>query len=231
MTSGTPEPTSPPFAADVREAVVGAYFPRAVAAPDSARNRAQAGYAISSAIATSLVAAGVYVDIADRSLPAQALAAAALASWIVAALLYLHAVTTAVQTPLGEGADSPDPTGWLVTVLTRSQDERDLVDRRLRMATIATVIAVLVTLPALGAALGSSVALDKDRVELALSEQARATVAALCGKDVPRVRGLLESRTLRRDFVVIELDPGLCDTGVANVRIPRSDVLGIASVR
>ena len=38
---------------------------------------AQAGYAISSAIATALVAAGAYVDIDDRSLVAQVLAGVA----------------------------------------------------------------------------------------------------------------------------------------------------------
>ena len=241
MTTGSPDPPrpeqprleqhSPAIAADVRDAVVSAYFPRAVAAPDSARNRAQAGYAISSAIATALVAAGAYVDIEDRSLAAQVLAGVALAAWIATALLYLHAVTTAVKTPLAEDADSPDPTGWLVSVLTRSQDERDLVDRRQRMATVATVAAVIVTVPALGVALASSVALDKDRVELALSDKALATVSALCGNQVASVQGRLESRTLRREFVVIEIDPGVCAGRILNVRIPRADVLGIASLR
>ena len=220
------EQHSPAIAADVRDAVVSAYFPRAVAAPDSARNRAQAGYAISSAIATALVAASAYVDIEDRSLVAQVLAGVALASWIVTALLYLHAVTTAVRTPLAEDADSPDPTGWLVSVLTRSQDERDLVDRRQRMATVATVAAVIVTVPALGVALASSVALDKDRVELALSDQALATVSALCGKSLSTVQGLLESRTLRREFVVIEIERNVCDGRVRNVRIPRAAFRG-----
>ena len=106
MTVESSEPTRPAIAADVREAVVSAYFPRAVAAPDSARNRAQAGYAISSAIAASLVVAGAYVDIGDRRLAAQVLAGAALVSWIGVALLYLYAVTTAVKTPLGEPAAS-----------------------------------------------------------------------------------------------------------------------------
>lgn len=230
MTPETPKPVSPAIAADVREAVVSAYFPRAVAAPDSARNRAQAGYAISSAIATSLVAAGAYVDIDDRKWWVLTLAVAALGCWIVTALLYLHAVTTAVKTPLGEGPDSADATGWLLSVLTRSQEERDLVDRRQRRATIGTLIAVVATIPALGVALGGSVALDKDHVELVLSDKGRETVAALCGKEVEHVEGMLESRTLRREFVVIELDPGLC-AGVANVRIPRPEVLGIASTQ
>jgi hypothetical protein len=38
-------------------------------------------------------------------------------------------------------------------------------------------------------------------------------------------------RTLKRDFVVVALDRGLCGDGVANVRIPKSEVLGIATDR
>jgi hypothetical protein len=217
--------------ADVRGAVVSAWFPRAVAAPDSARNRAQAGYAISSAIASSIVIVGAFVDIADRSLEAQVLAGLALLSWVATALLYLHAVTTAVKTPIDDPGDDTDSSRWLLDVLTRSQDERDLVDRRQKRAGLATVVAVAVTVPALIVGLGSSVSLDKDRVTLALSEQGQAAVTALCGRKPEEVRGALESRTLRRDFVVIELDEGLCEPNVANVRIPRADVLAVASER
>ena len=216
---------------DVRGAVVSAWFPRAVAAPDSARNRAQAGYAISSAIASSVVAVGAFVDIADRSLAAQVLAGIALLSWVATALLYLHAVTTAVKTPIADPDQHADSSRWLLAVLTRSQDERDLVDNRQRRASLATVVAVAVTVPALIVALGSSVSLDKDRVTLHLSENGLAAVTALCKRQPEEVRGALESRTLRRDFVVIELDAGLCEPNVANVRIPRADVLGVASER
>lgn len=217
--------------ADVRGAVVSSWFPRAVAAPDSARNRAQAGYAISSAIASTVVAVGAFVDIADRSVEAQVFAALALLCWVTTALLYLHAVTTAVKTPIAEPVDQRDSSRWLLAVLTRSQEERDLVDRRQKRAGLATVFAVAVTVPALLLTLGSSVSLDKDRVTLFLSERGLASVTALCKKRPDEIRGALESRTLRRDFVVIELDAGLCQPNVANVRIPRAEVLGVASER
>jgi hypothetical protein len=105
------------------------------------------------------------------------------------------------------------------------------VDSRQRRASLATVVAVAVTVPALIVALGSSVSLDKDRVTLHLSENGLAAVTALCKGQPEEVRGALESRTLRRDFVVIELDARLCAPNVANVPIPRADVLGVASER
>jgi hypothetical protein len=217
--------------AGAEDVVVSAWFPRAIAAPDSARNRAQAGYAISSAIASSVVAVGAFVDIADRSVEAQLFAGLALLCWVATALLFLHAVTTAVNTPIADSEAQADSSGWLLTVLRRSQDERDLVDRRQKRASLATVIAVAVTVPALILTLGSSVSLDKDRVSLSLSDKGLAAVTALCKKKPREIRGALESRTLRREFVVIELDADLCQPNVANVRIPRAEVLGVASER
>jgi hypothetical protein len=65
----------------VRDAVVNAYYPRALAVPDAARSRAQAAYTIASAIAAALVAAGVFGNLDQRPELVQGLGVAALVGW------------------------------------------------------------------------------------------------------------------------------------------------------
>jgi hypothetical protein len=72
--------------------VVAAYWPRALAAADAARARAQAGFTVASAIATGLVAAGIFTNAAERAHAARDIGAAALALWLGAMLLFLRAI-------------------------------------------------------------------------------------------------------------------------------------------
>jgi MFS family permease len=216
----------------IRETVVAAYYPRAIAAADSARNRAQAGYAIASAIASALVLAGAFTEIEDRGWPAQLLGGVALISWVVAGILFLRAVGAPVVARItgSDVDDERDSAKWVASVLQRAQEERDTIDARNARAIKATVVAVFLTLPAIGVTALSAIALDKDQVTVSLSPAAVETLAQVCGRPSDELRGALENRTLRRDFVVITVAPGDCrdDTEVV-VRIPKRDVLAIAS--
>jgi hypothetical protein len=216
----------------IRETVVTAYYPRAIAASDSARNRAQAGYAIASGIASALVFAGAFTEIEDRGWVAQVLGGVALLAWVVAGILFLRAVGTPVvaritSSDLSAVGDSGE---WVSSVLQRAQEERDEIDARNTRAIRATVAAVALTLPAIVVTAFSAIALDKDDVVVSLSPAAVNTLREVCTNASGELRGALENRTLRRDFVVVTVEPGDCrDDREVLVRIPKSDVRAIAS--
>jgi len=221
----------------ILETVVTAYYPRAIAAADSARNRAQAGYAIASAIASALVLAGAFTSIEDHGWPAQVAGGLALLAWVLAGILFLHAVATPVTQPirveeLGIDADSPE---WVETILGRAQSERNQVDRRNIRAILATIGAVSITIPAIALTAFTSLSLNKDEVILSLTRAGKKTVAELCttAPADAEVRGHLENRTLRREFVVLTMKKGACHGGkekeAATLRIPRTQISGIVS--
>jgi hypothetical protein len=88
------------------------HWPRALAAADSARARAQSGFTVASAIATALVAAGIFTDITDRANPARWVGAAALSLWLAAMLLFLLAVSTGTTEAATTSAQSNEQ--WAV---------------------------------------------------------------------------------------------------------------------
>jgi MFS family permease len=232
MTVDVPQPSSDRPPTTVLDTVVTAYYPRAIAAADSARNRAQAGYAIASGIASGLVLAGVFTSIDERAWQAKVAGALALFLWIATALLFLYAVSTPVVKAVTEDDLDPDvqaKPGWVGSVLTRAQSERNEVDKRTRRAIWTTIAAVAVTIPAVGVTGFTDLSLDKDEVVLSLTEKGMAMVAELCSVTPDRIEGQLESRTLKRDFVVMTLAAGKCRDTEVFLRIPKQDVLGIAS--
>jgi hypothetical protein len=127
----------------VRDAVVSAYYPRALASPDSARSRAQAGYTIASAIAAALVAAGVLSEIDSQPGVIQILGLGALTLWMATAWLYMSAVSVPVRVIEGLQLTEDEFVG---TALSNAKIERDEVDRRQRRARWVSFAAVLLTL-------------------------------------------------------------------------------------
>lgn len=139
-----------PFPTGVRDAVVTAYYPRALGAPDTARSRAQAGYTVASAVAAALIAAGVLSGIDKRPVLVQGLGLTALVLWMITALLFMWAVSAPVRVVEG---DQPTADAFVTTALSNAKLERDEVDKRQRAARIASVAAVLLTLAAFVTAL------------------------------------------------------------------------------
>jgi len=134
----------------VRDAVVAAYYPRALASPDSARSRAQAGYTIASAIATALVAAGVLGNIESQTGVVQSFGLSALIMWMVTAWFYMSSVSVPVR--VVEGLRLTEET-FVSTALSNAKVERDEVDRRQGRARFVSFLAVLLTLTTFIAAL------------------------------------------------------------------------------
>jgi hypothetical protein len=126
----------------VRDAVVAAYYPRALAAPDSARSRAQAGYTIASAIAAALVAAGVLGGIDRQPGIVRYFGLGTLILWMMAAWLYMSAVSVPVT--VIEGLQLPEDR-FIATALSNAKSERDEVDRRQSRARRVSFLAALFT--------------------------------------------------------------------------------------
>jgi hypothetical protein len=137
------EETEEAVASDVREAVVAAYYPAAVAAADAARDRAQRAYGISSAIAASLVAFGAFSDFESRPLLVQIFGIVAITAWLAAALLFMFTIGSA---PSATTTTYKTPDAFVHAALERARTERDLVNRRQSYARKATVAAVVLTL-------------------------------------------------------------------------------------
>jgi hypothetical protein len=134
----------------VRDAIVAAYYPRALSSPDAARSRAQAGYTIASAIAAALVAAGVLGDVESQGAVVQALGLSAIILWMTSAWLYMLAVAVPVR--LVEGLRLTED-AFVDTTLSNAKAERDEVDLRQGRARLASFGAVLLTVVAFAAAL------------------------------------------------------------------------------
>jgi hypothetical protein len=137
--------------AQVVRAVVDSFYPRAVALGDSARNRAQAAYALLSALIGSTLGVVVVIsDQVDGLLPvATALLAAAL--WFIAAVTYLSAIAGPVDLETVESAGrtakgQPSPEAQFVrNVLDQAKAETRTIRGRQLRANIFAVAALVLT--------------------------------------------------------------------------------------
>ncbi len=209
---------------DVRNAVVGAYYPRALAVPDGARSRAQAAYGIASAIAAALVAAGVFGNLDQRPRLVQALGVAALVAWFVAAGLYLVAVSRPFEPA---GATQTTVEAFVREALAAAKIERDKVDWWQKAAGIASGVAAAVTLAALAAALVDTPS-DSRAATVALTPKALAAVAVACGRTPTSITGSVSPGDLQKEVVILTLDKDVCGKKTIVVAVPRAQVQAVA---
>jgi hypothetical protein len=188
---------------------------RLLSATDAARARAQSGFGIASAIATALLAAGIFTDVPDRSHPARYLGGVALALWLLAMLLYLQAVASPAEPAAPDAAGRREGERWR---------GRWTVEKALRAAIASTSVAVLATAATVivGA---SSLSVDQDRGQLVLTKRGLSAVASAC-ETSPRLHGTLRVATLNTEFVLFRIDKGDCRAArTTPVQIRRDDVL------
>lgn len=208
---------------DVRNAVVGAYYPRALGIPDTARSRAQAAYGIASAIAAALVAAGVFGDLDQRSDLVQVLGIASLVGWLVAAGFFL----VAVSGPFHEASATQNTVeAFVYAALEAATKERDSVDRWQRRARFAAGLAALLTVATLVAALIDTPS-DAKTARITLSEQGTVALASACGRTLTNISGTLSPDNLEKEFVSITMDQ-LCDGSAVTIAVPRAQIQAVA---
>ena len=206
----------------VRDAVVDAYYPRALGVPDAARARAQAAYGIASAIAAALVAAGVFGHLGERHWIVQVLGIGALCCWLFAAGLF----AVAVSAPFYEARPTqPSAEAFVYAALDAAAEERDAVDWWQGWARTIAALAAAVTVAALIAALIRQPDETK-RATVVLKANASAAVRGACGTGTQTLAGQVDPSALEKEFVTVELDPGACGSA-KSVAVPRSQIRAV----
>lgn len=211
--------------AQVRDAVVDAYYPRALAAPDAARARAQSAYTIASAIAAGLIAAGAFADFGSRPGLVQVLGFASLGGWLAAAALFMVAVSSPLKSMAcpQESADE-----FVREALRMAAEERQRVDTWQGAARWVAAGAGALTLGTFVSVVAMPVD-DDVVVEVSLTEAGRDSLADLCGQPIDGLDGTLALDSLDDEFVVVEAAKDACRDEPVELRLPRDHVSGIAA--
>jgi hypothetical protein len=210
---------------DVRDAVVSAYYPRALAVSDAARARAQAAYGISSAIAAALVAAGVFGHLEDRAVSVQVVGVAALVAWLVAAGLFLIAVSRPFQVAT---ATQNSVSAFVHAALDAARVERKKVDDWQKWAAITSAVAALITVVALVLALAVEPPSAVRSATVRVSNTAAAALGALCTSSRNELKVSFDPASLESQLVTMKADPGQCGPTAVDVSLPRAQLLAVA---
>jgi hypothetical protein len=215
----------------VIDAVVGptsqAYYSDRVRSGSTARVRAQAAQSTITLFAGGLVAALTFTALADRPMTTQVSGITAVSLWLISAVMYLRAV--ALPVPVLNGAGHVASRLDLVSlVLEKADQEAVLVDRRQRQANFIALLALVasvVTL-ALGVFLGP---IEKSAIGTIVVNQPYSEVLhKLCGLSGDDVTGRIDTQSLERQFVKIEMPSGHCTDGSSILSIPRAAVSAIS---
>lgn len=203
-------------------AVADAYFAKEIGAPSAARERAQRAFSISGAIATTLLAAGVFTDVATSSDLVKIVGLVTLLLWVVAGSLFTYAVASPVRR-VGQDKRS-EASEFVSAVLDGAKRERAEIDCRSKWAHGAAGLALLATVATLLLILFGSVPTSKGK--LLLAHRGATDVRQRCPDAVRGnwVEGEVQVTTLDEDFVVIE-PAGNCRSAHVRLRVPQEDVL------
>ncbi len=212
-------------APEVQAEVLKAYYPRAVAQADAARARALNAFTVASAVATAIVTAGVVTGIQDRPPLVQIAGVFAFTAWLAAAAAFARALAGGVRRTHRGATD--DPQVFAAFALDNARHERAVVDWRLSVAQVITVVAMATTVVAVAAGLATTQDLARRDATLVLSPAGQARLAEVCGAGTPTVEGKVVVTTLADEFVDIRLAPGHCGGGETDVRLRRDDVLAV----
>ncbi len=208
--------------AGVRDAVVNAYYRRALKLPDVARERAQAAYVIAAALTTALAAAGILGNI-DRSPTAVLLLGiAALISWLTTAGLF----AVAVSAPFAPAADdASDDEEFVRAVLSDAVSEAAAVDRWQGRARIVACIAVALTF---GAALSSLKAPPPatSSATIFFTQSGTKLMSVACGTRFLRLNVEIETASIASQFVRFTVPPLTC-THSTRIALPRADIQAV----
>jgi hypothetical protein len=210
---------------EVREAVVSAYYARTMASSDAARQRAQAAYGIASALAVGVGAAGLFGNLDNRPVGVQIAAVLALMTWLVAAGLFLHTVSSPFEIPV---APQFDPDAFVEGALRTIREERRTIDCWQRRAHVASGVAALVTVLAFAAAIRFSSTDEQQTASVALNKDGMAAMSAACRHRIDVLRGKIPTGGLAAEFVELRVARGVCGRRPTQLAIPRDEVAAVA---
>ncbi|RIV37740.1 hypothetical protein [Micromonospora radicis] len=220
-----PEPSSDPLLGAVQEAVVQAYYPDRVRGASGARTRAQAAQSVVTVFAGALVATFTLTSLADAALITRAGGCVSVGLWLLAAVLYVHAIAASVPVGPDAARATRDARSLIDEVLKRADREALQIDRRQGRANWVSVIALMATVFTFATAL-FMVEPDKARPGvLILSAEGQVLLASLCGAPMERLEGDIDVTTLAGQYVAVTV-PRCGPREQATLRIPQSAVAG-----
>jgi hypothetical protein len=230
------------------KSVVTAYYPAVVALGASARTRAQNAFAVASAIATALTAAGLFTGVTHGSDWVRGLGVSAIAAWIGTALIFMLAIGGRVrerflvgagQPGIADAALTPQNAAFVRAVIANAHEEADAVSRTIGKGWICACVASGLTVAALvGSAITSEKPADLHHVRAVLSApKGVATAIAACPQleadwpDKPAVQGTLDLGLLEKKYTKLMLDAGVCRAGrVAVLTLPSAELRGFSQL-
>jgi hypothetical protein len=224
--------TKKPADAMVTE-VAKAYYPRAVAAADAARTRAQAGYTIASAIAAALVAAGIFGGIEDFEPVVQGLGVLALVGWLLAGFFFVLAVSNRRPDP----EESKDPQKldehkgalpFIREVMSDAKRERNAVEEHQKRAVVSTAAAMVLTVATIIGVLVDQPADASKSATFGLSASGAAAVDAVCDRPVSTLEGSVDPAKLDQDFVPIAIEAGSCVDDETTLHLSKRQISTVA---
>jgi hypothetical protein len=239
----TPDPTGVPAPAqaqvplDPAAAAAGsnAYYAREINKPETARSRAQAGFGVTSAVATVLIAAGVLAKFQTLSLWVLVPGLIAVGLWLATAALFLWTVSMPIRRLPAELAQ-PGNLGaldFLDKAVRGANWQARKINFRLAIAAWVTSAAAVLTLASL--VLAATVSAPDPRTEVAdlsLANRAFAVVSRICPsavlapKPLNLVVGAIDPSESDDEFVSLRLASRECP-GATSLDVPRSEIRAI----
>jgi MFS family permease len=217
-----------PVAPIARDAVVSAYYPDALKAAETARTRAQTAYTIASAVAAALVAAGIFGDISKEQGWVKDVGFAALLGWLVAAGMFIFAITASVN-PVVQGTQG-DVDSFVIGVLQNVAAERKTVTDRQNRAYGATAVAILLTAVTIGGVAFSTAPSRLQAGELLVARREIAWLRDLCPDVTSPLKARFDPDKLGSEYLSVTVDSATCSTnGPTDLRLPKA-VVGAAAL-
>ncbi|HEX6679798.1 MAG TPA: hypothetical protein VF063_04050 [Gaiellaceae bacterium] len=222
------ESTAGKVNAEVLKAVVDAYYARGVTAADRARDRAEKGYTISSAVAAALVAAGAFTKLDERPELVQALGLVSLSLWLLAALLYIW--TVAVPLKFEKDPDWHSGLDFVKGVSQSVWAELLALKPRIVAALVVTVAAIAFTAATLVAATVDSGGAAPERARVALTPKTDGALRTLCTVPVADLYAIVDPDNLDDDVVQLKAPAGACRATETDLTVPGTAILAVEEV-
>jgi hypothetical protein len=205
------------------DATVNAYYPQVLQEGASARARAQSGYTIAAALAAAVTTVGIFTGVSATDYPLAIAGVVAVAAWIVSALLYLWAVSSAPTPPSAEGTD--DPAVFVGSVISAARDDRDIVQRQVRFAGVAALVATLASAATIALVFVRSD--DTYKGPAVLTSRGQQALSSMCGGlDLP-VRVQIAQSDIDDPEVNVTLIAGCRNRSVREVVLDRRAITAL----
>ncbi len=203
------------------------YYAERVKSGGNARLRAQAAQSTVTLFIGGIIAAFSITALHDSPAISRWAAAVAICCWMASSVLYMRAVAGPLKDPIDE-LFVQDQTDLVNTVLKHATREVRQIDRRQFRANTVAIAAVVATAVAFSTAVTVNSTPGTKAGEIVIDSGYVATLGAVCPGSGNVLRGEIESDTVDKAHVLIELTPALCGGRATKLYVPQAAVASMA---